>query len=339
MRESELTMRYSRHLYVGALAASLVVAMVPLPVSAAWWDFGKRAQPAFDRSANESVIVLAQAGQGAADRFNRIEAQMRTLTGQIEEFSFQLRQLQSQLQRMQEDNEFRFRDLENGVQPATGSEAPTNSSAPLPPTLPAPAEAGGATIGNVAGQGLPPAGVAPLGQPGSPPLSLGTLTLDGPPANPSNQPLDLTQPLAPVSETAGPNLAMVAPTGDPRSDYERAYSNILSGDYQTAEVGLRQFLETYPNDARAPDARYWLGESLFSRGQFRNAADEFLAAYKTFPKSARAPDSLLKLGLSLAGLGEREAACSTFAAVLKQFPDASNALRQRVDFEQASASC
>ena len=53
----------------------------------------------------------------------------------------------------------------------------------------------------------------------------------------------------------------------------------------------------------------------------------------------KAPDALLKLGLSLAGLGERDAACSTFAAVLKQYPDASNALRQRVKVEQASASC
>jgi len=75
------------------------------------------------------------------------------------------------------------------------------------------------------------------------------------------------------------------------------------------------------------------------RAQYRDAANEFLAGYKTYPQSAKAPDALLKLGLSLAGLGEREAACRTFDAVLKQYPDASNALRQRVKFEQSSASC
>ena len=75
------------------------------------------------------------------------------------------------------------------------------------------------------------------------------------------------------------------------------------------------------------------------RAQFREAANEFLTGYKSYPKSGKAPDALLKLGLSLAGLGEREAACSTYSAVLKQYPDISNAMRQRVKVEQASASC
>ena len=88
-----------------------------------------------------------------------------------------------------------------------------------------------------------------------------------------------------------------------------------------------------------PDAQYWLGESLFARGEYREAADEFLSGYKAFPQSGKAPDTLLKLGLSLAGLGEREAACSTYAKVLKQYPKASSSLRQRVVTEQASAAC
>ena len=333
-------MKYDRHLLVGALSASLVLAMGPLSVDAAWWNFGQRAGAAIVGSSSEPPVVLAQASQGAAERFNRIEAQMRTLTGQIEELSFQVRQLQGQLKLMQEDNEFRFRDLENGASPAPRSETPANLAALAPPTLPPPSAVRvSEPIGNIADQGLPPAQGVPLGGPGLPPSSLGTLTLDGPPAKFSDQPLDLTAPLPLASGTGGPDLAMTGPTGDPYSDYQRAYSSILSGDYKTAEVGLRQFLVAYPEDARAPDAQYWLGESFFSRAQFREAANEFLAAYKSFPKSSRAPDSLLKLGLSLAGLGEREAACSTFAAVLKQFPDASSALRQRVDFEQASASC
>ena len=87
------------------------------------------------------------------------------------------------------------------------------------------------------------------------------------------------------------------------------------------------------------DAQYWIGESLFERGKYREAANEFLNGHKAYPKSGKGPDTLLKLGLSLAGLGEREAACSTYAQVLKQYPDASNALRSRVKAEQASASC
>ena len=90
---------------------------------------------------------------------------------------------------------------------------------------------------------------------------------------------------------------------------------------------------------RVSDAQYWLGESLFARGQYRDAADEFLSGYKAYPQSGKAADTLLKLGLSLAGLGEREAACSTYAEVLKKYPNSSNALRQRVATEQAVARC
>ena len=171
------------------------------------------------------------------------------------------------------------------------------------------------------------------------PEPLGRLIIDAPGAD---QPIDLTAPVAGAAAAKTNELrgsTQVASLGEPGADYERAYSSILSGDYQLAEASFRSFLATYPGDERAPDAQYWLGESLFARGQFGEAADEFLAGYKAYPQSAKAADTLLKLGLSLAGLGEREAACSTYTEVLRKFPSASNALKQRVATEQAVAGC
>ena len=282
-------------------------------------------------------MTLAQSTEGTAERFNRVEAQMRTLTGQIEEMTFQLRQLQEQLKRMQEDNEFRFRELEGGGgSPGPRSEGPADTTMTADsemPVLPPPIGSGdGDGIGAMVEQD--PLANLDFGGAGAPPQPLGTLTLDAPPAS-ADQPLDLTAPLS----QGGADVAMLAPTGDPRADYERAYGSILNGDYGNAEAAFRQFMATYPDDPLAPDAQYWLGESLFVRALFRDAANEFLGGYKAYPNSGKAPDALLKLGLSLAGLGEREAACSTFAAVLKQYPKVSNAMRQRVKFEQSSANC
>ena len=335
-----MTMRLNRTAVL--LAAVSAFTITSLAADAAWRPFG--AEPSVD-----SPVVEAQA-EGGAERLNRVEGQMRTLTGQIEELTFQLRQLQEQLKRMQEDNEFRFRDLEGGnaggQQPKQRSEAPPPSEPPpaetatLPPAEPMapPPDVGGPgspdAIGDLAG--VPPTGLDLTPGLGEPPRPLGSLTLDAPPPGPE-QPMDLGAPILPEGE--GPQVASIQPSGDARTDYERAYGSILSGDYDTAEAGFRQFLSSYPDDELAPDAQYWLGESLFVRAQFRDAANEFLAGYKAYPKSGKAPDALLKLGLSLAGLGEREAACSTFAAVLKQYPDASNALRQRIKVEQSSAGC
>jgi tol-pal system protein YbgF len=327
-------MMKTNSLLFGTLSAAFAFTIVQ-SADAAWWNRGRSAPG----SAPDAPVIMAQS-EGGAERFNRIESQMRTLTGQVEELTFQLRQLQEQLKRMQEDNDFRFRELEGGGAAPARSEAPaeppptdTAQSFPQPSEPPPPAETPDA-IGEMAGGG----GEPDLSGQGEPPRPLGTLTLDAPPPpDAADQPIDLTAPIP--ERPAGPDVAAVQPTGNPDSDYESAYTSILSGDYDTAEAGFRQFLAAYPSDERAPDAQYWLGESLFARAKYREAAEEFLAGYKAYPKSGKAPDALLKLGLSLAGLGQREAACSTFSAVLKQYPSAPNALRQRIKFEQSSASC
>ena len=41
-----------------------------------------------------------------------MQEQVRRLNGQVEELTFQLLQLQEQIRKMQEDNEFRFQELE-----------------------------------------------------------------------------------------------------------------------------------------------------------------------------------------------------------------------------------
>lgn len=336
--ESDVTMRFDRQFLVSALVAVLVMALAPSSANAAWWNFGKKSNSESVAVSPTGSVVLAQLSEGAPERFNRVEAQMRTLTGQVEQLMFQLNQLQAQLKLMQEDNEFRFRDLEGGTSSATQSDRPADRANALPPSLPPP-DAGGQSdpIGTIAEQGLPQLGGLQPGGSGAPQLSLGA------PAQPSfggsGQPLDLSAPLPPAPGQGGAQTAALAPTGDSRMDFERAYQKILTGDYDSAEVGLRQFLAAYPEDPRAADARYWLGESLFSRARYQDAANEFHATYKTYPNSSRAPDALFKLGLSLAGFGQRETACATFASVLKQFPDASNVLQQKVSFEQASAGC
>ncbi len=54
---------------------------------------------------------MAQVGDGGV-RISQMEEEMRRLTGKVEELSFLVLQLQEQLRKTQEDNEFRFQDLE-----------------------------------------------------------------------------------------------------------------------------------------------------------------------------------------------------------------------------------
>jgi tol-pal system protein YbgF len=87
------------------------------------------------------------------------------------------------------------------------------------------------------------------------------------------------------------------------------------------------------------EANYWLGESLFQRQRYRDAAESFLTVSTKYEKSARAPDSLLRLGQSLAALREKEAACATFVEIGRKYPRASPSVKQGVEREQKRVGC
>lgn len=253
-------------------------------------------------------------------RVDGVEQEIRNITGKLEELSFQLKQLQDQLRRMQEDNEFRFQSLEGG-EPKRGSlQGGKKSTA----------------------QTKQPDNKHVLGQL---PKNF-TDTNSGSSNNSSNGPLDLSALTA--GNTAGyqnsnepiPNAdTNTLSVGEPGQDYETAYNRVLQGDYVGSEKMFRSFLSSYPNHHLAGNAQYWLGESLFARGLYRDAADAFLKSYSDYPGSTKGPDSLLKLGLALAGLGEQAAACATYGELLSKFPEAPASVKKRASIESNVIGC
>ena len=77
-------------------------------------------------------MALAQSKEEAqlTVRVQQLEDQVRTLTGQIEGLQFTLTQLQTQLQKMSDDNEFRFQQLEGGNAPKAGAGKKTSAATP-----------------------------------------------------------------------------------------------------------------------------------------------------------------------------------------------------------------
>lgn len=277
------------------------------------------------------VIATPATAQLSADdlafRVDRLEAQVRSMSGQIEELSFRLNQL--------------IQALQAGVDPGA-----------LDPALLEPLPGAGvlpeASQPTVIDQAESAVGDLPAGS-GTSPQILGQVPAD-PGAAASGAPLDLSQVLrgdgsvvtdvpAPPGTEAPAAAIGPATTGDPQADYERSYQQLVNGDYQLAEAGFRAFLVAYPGNALAEDARFWIGESLYSRGEYREAAQAFLDAYNAAPRGLKAPETLLRLGMALSVLGQPTTACATYAQVLREYPDISAALRQRVVAEQANAAC
>src|SRR5437763_16164685 len=72
---------------------------------------------------------------GLSVRVDHLESQLRSLTGQLEQAQFQVRKLQEQLTKFQQDIEFRFQETGHGGRPAPQrrSEVEPPAVAPMAP--------------------------------------------------------------------------------------------------------------------------------------------------------------------------------------------------------------
>jgi tol-pal system protein YbgF len=283
--------------------------------------------------------VQAQTAEELTSRLNQMEEQMRLLVGQVEELTFTVKQLQGQLK-----NETK-----------TGAAEPPKSKKLA--AQPAIAEQGVEQIGEAptAGEEMTTTIIGPDGveqqvvvlkAPG--PKILGTMP-GVTAANPDDggfqgqvlvPPGGEDQPIEQGAVNVDPDAietVSLAPES-PEALYERSNESLLRRQFSDAEAGFGNFVSKYPDHSLAGSAQYWLGETFYAQGNFREAAQNFLHGYKNYPKSRRAPDSLLKLGISLNKLGQTQQACAAFGAVGGEFPNAVDA-KKRAQAESKRAGC
>jgi len=319
-----------------------------------------------DRSPPRNAGGGTRYAQAADPRVDSLEDKLRQLNGKIEELNFQVLQMQDRLNKMQNDNEFRFEQLEknsggggNGGGDRGGGERPKEGRPAVKGSLEAPAGRGSdnadADIKSII-QAPDDSGrdVAATGnrreERGAPPRSLGAITFDaeGNPVggavneNTIESRPELEQPgqnNPPPPQKDNTRVASLPPTDNANELYRDSYQFILSGDYKTAEEGFRQHIARFPNDPRTADAHFWLGEALLGQDKYRDAAQVFLDANRTYPKSKKAPDMLLKLGVALAAMHQRDIACATYKEIGTRYPRASEALKERAKREEALSGC
>ncbi|MFL6798809.1 MAG: tol-pal system protein YbgF [Xanthobacteraceae bacterium] len=280
--------------------------------------------------------TVAPAGSDVTLRVDRLEAQIRQLTGVVEQLQYRNQQLEGMVRRMQDGGASATPSASAAPHPrpaAAGSPVPGRRGDAFDPALQPQAPGAPQTLGAVAavGGGVPigaaDAGMgAPSGR-GAGPLDIATM----PPA--------AAAPGSRAPQGSGAVAATQPPTQTPRDEFDLGYGYVLHKDYALAEDTFRSFLSKYPNDRLTADATFWFGESLFQRQRFRDAAEAFLNVSTKYESNPRAPDALLRLGQSLAALGEREAACASLGEVLRKFPRASAGLRQNVEREQKRVRC
>jgi tol-pal system protein YbgF len=321
--------------------------------------------------------AFAQAGPAElVVRIDRLENQIRQLTGQIEQMQYRNQQLEAALRRLQDDN--------GGPRNVTAPlGAPSGAMPPNQPGAPGgrrsdafepaeyPSAPGAPRVLGPAPPQPPPAmsrrsdAFDPTDSPNAPgaPRVLGSIPPQPAPMIPQQRGMG-AEP-APYGAAAGAGasldpgsgrypagagqrnpgaidpyaVATAPPSTSPRDALDLGMGYLQRRDYALAEETFRGFLTKYPSDRLAPDAQFGLGESLFQRQSYQEAANAFVALSKKYETSPKAPEALLRLGQSLAAMNERELACVAFGDVGRKYPRAQPTVKQAIDREQKRARC
>ena len=287
--------------------------------------------PALEATAGSAGGGLTNTAAARIDlRLSQFEAELRALTGQVEEAVNRTNQIRERLERLAAETDLRLRQLEQGMPPATAMQG-----------VPAGQMAPGTTGGDQAAFATQPRVLGTIKQSDleamrSEPVSPGTAVAqqDTVQAGQAGQ-----QTLEPGSQQAAAPGGYALAGANPEEQYRNAFGLLSQANYGEAELALRSFVAQNPQDPLAGNAKYWLGETFYVRQDYQQAAVTFAEAYQEYPDSGKAPDNLLKLGMSLSALGNKNDACGTFAELLKRYPQAAATVLQRAKQERQRLAC
>ena len=120
--------------------------------------------------------------------------------------------------------------------------------------------------------------------PASQPQDLGTINVD----EPEIEGIGVQE--AYIVEQDTPALTVqILPDGTIIDQYEFAVSLLRTGDYQSAEKGLSEFVEKFEGDDLAGSAQYWLGETYLVRERYPEAAKSILSTHSAGKKALTSP--------------------------------------------------
>ncbi|MDB9760393.1 tol-pal system protein YbgF [Pelagibacteraceae bacterium] len=239
-------------------------------------------------------------------KLNEIEEEFRKLTNRFEEINFKLDNLSSRVTKIQSDTQLRFSDLEFDDKNKKEKKK-NNSKAKLPGT-----------------EKAQDFGAAPA------------YSLDPKEKTQATQSIEAKATV--FSEERIPETSLL-PNKPPKEQYDFAVSFMKVGDYETAELALREFIDKNKSHKLAGSAQYWYGETFRIRQLYSDAATAYLDGYQNYPRSTKAPENLLKLGSTMVQLGEKDQGCKMIKGLKKQYPKASQSVLQKAQYEQKRFKC
>jgi TolA-binding protein len=103
-------------------------------------------------------------------------------------------------------------------------------------------------------------------------------------------------------------------------DFSYALKLYNEGFFDIAAQQFTLFVNRYPSSDRVPEAKYYLGLSLYEAMDYENARIEFQSMAVSFPEHSRAPESWQRVGKAYLNLNKPEEAARAFETVKILYP-------------------
>ena len=266
---------------------------------------GQYLQPEITRPDTPQSVGGVPATSAVADLTSRVtalEQQMASMTDQIEQNGYKVRQLQDQFEAYKRSTDAKLKTLS-----ATPALAETPASAPLGDDQPAPVR---------------PARTPPKATPAAVAASGDTTASD--------------------TRAAGDAAQVTKPSsGDtPEDEYLYGYRLWAAKQYPQAEAQLKKVVATYPKHRRASYAQNLLGRAYLDEGKPSLASMAFYDNYKKMPDGERAPDSLYYLAQALMKLNKPADACKVYGELTDVYgTKISSSMKADVEKGRTAAKC
>ena len=139
------------------------------------------------------------------------------------------------------------------------------------------------------------------------------------------------QPRAPVP---GQPRTAVLHSADVADMYRQALMLIGQNKHAEARAAFERVFDADPTGHLADNALFWIGESYYQSGDYRNAMRYYERVTKEYGEENKAPDAMFKLGLTYEKTGDLGMARRTFDECIRKYPYSSPAASAKLELQR-----
>lgn len=107
---------------------------------------------------------------------------------------------------------------------------------------------------------------------------------------------------------------------DEKRSHDQAMAALRGGDFDKAANSLQAFISRFPGSGYIESARFWLGNALYGKKEYKDAIAAFRALVVASPDHPRAPEALLALANCQLEMKDSRGARKTLDDLVKSYP-------------------